>query len=67
MAIRLKSMLRAKNAACFVGETKLEGVIGWAHISVAQLLEVERRAELNGLVVDQRAQPWRGRAIARRS
>jgi GNAT superfamily N-acetyltransferase len=54
MAIRLKPVLRAKNAACFVGETKPEGVIGWTHVSVTPLLEVERRAELNGLVVDER-------------
>jgi len=53
MAIRLKLALREKNGACFVAETKENGVVGWAHASVTPLLEVERRAELNGLVVDE--------------
>ena len=51
MAARLKSALKMKNGACFVAETKADGVIGWIHISVTPLLEVERRAEINGLVV----------------
>jgi len=38
-----------------VAETKEDGVIGWAHASVTPLLEVARRAELNGLVVDEKA------------
>lgn len=53
MAARLKRALRDKSCACFVAETKENGVIGWAHVSVTPLLEVERRAELNGLVVDE--------------
>lgn len=51
MAARLKSALKMKNGACFVAETKTDGVIGWVHVSVTPLLEVERRAEINGLVV----------------
>jgi len=54
MAGRLKLALRQKNGACFVAETKENGVVGWAHVSVMPLLEVERRAELNGLVVDEK-------------
>jgi GNAT superfamily N-acetyltransferase len=54
MAGRLKMALREKNGACFVAETKEEGVMGWVHVSVTPLLEVERRAEVNGLVVDER-------------
>ena len=54
MAWRLKIALREKNGACFVAETSANGVVGWAHVSVTPLLEVERRAELNGLVVDER-------------
>jgi GNAT superfamily N-acetyltransferase len=53
MAARLRAALRERNSACFVAETKENGVIGWAHVSVTPLLEVERRAELNGLVVDE--------------
>jgi ribosomal protein S18 acetylase RimI-like enzyme len=55
MAKRLKSVLAARGGACFVAETGGQGVIGWIHVSVTPLLEVERRAEVNGLVVDERA------------
>lgn len=54
MAGRLKSALAAKNGACFVAETRKDGVIGWVHVSVTPLLEVERRAQLNGLVVNEK-------------
>ena len=54
MAGRLKMALQEKNGACFVAETRENGVVGWAHVSVTPLLEVERCAELNGLVVDER-------------
>jgi ribosomal protein S18 acetylase RimI-like enzyme len=54
MTKRLKDVLRAKNGACFVAETKHDGVIGWMHVSVTPMLEVERRAEINGLIVDER-------------
>jgi GNAT superfamily N-acetyltransferase len=54
MASRLKAVLRAKTGACFVAETPEEGVIGWVHVSVKPLLEVDRRAELDGLVVDEK-------------
>ncbi len=54
MAARLKRVLEAKDGACFVAETKEEGLIGWVHVSVTALLEVERRAEVNGLVVDRK-------------
>jgi len=53
MAGRLKLALREKNGACFVAETKENGVLGWAHVSVTPLLEVVRCAELNGVVVDE--------------
>jgi GNAT superfamily N-acetyltransferase len=55
MAKRLKTALREKNGACFVAETSEHGVIGWIHVSVTPLLEVERRTEVNGLVVDEQA------------
>jgi GNAT superfamily N-acetyltransferase len=53
MGPRLKGALQDKNAACFVAETEEGDVIGWVHVSVTPLLEVERRAEVNGLVVDE--------------
>ncbi len=54
MAVRLRMALREKGGACFVAETKEEGVVGWVHVSATPLLEVERRAEVNGLVVDEK-------------
>jgi N-acetylglutamate synthase-like GNAT family acetyltransferase len=53
MVARLKDALRSKNGACFVAENGNGGLLGWAHVSVTPLMEVERRAELNGLVVDE--------------
>ena len=54
MAARLKRALGTKDGACFVAETVTHGVIGWVHASVTPLLEVPRRAEVNGLVVDEK-------------
>ena len=53
MSARLRQAMKARNGACFVAETREHGVIGWVHVSVTPLLEVERRAEVNGLVVDE--------------
>ena len=53
MRARLKVALADRQAACFVAETEEAGVIGWVQLSVTPLLEVERRAEVNGLVVDE--------------
>jgi GNAT superfamily N-acetyltransferase len=53
MMKRLKSVLKDKDGACFVAETKEQGVLGWVHVSTTPLIEVERRAEVNGLVVDE--------------
>jgi len=55
MTKRLKEVLAAAHSACFVAEAAGQGVIGWIHVSVTPLLEVERRAEVNGLVVDELA------------
>jgi GNAT superfamily N-acetyltransferase len=54
MSLRLRSALKANDSACFVAETKQAGAIGWVHVSCTPLLEVEKRAELNGLVVDEK-------------
>lgn len=54
MKRRLRNVLKDKDAACFVAEASDGAVIGWIHVSVTPLLEVERRAEVNGLVVDER-------------
>jgi len=56
MAVRLKRALKEKNSVCLVAETKEDGVIGWIHASVRPLLEVDRRANVDGLVVDDKVQ-----------
>ena len=55
MKARLREVLKDREAACFVSESKQEEVIGWLHVSVTPLLENERRAEVNGLVVEENA------------
>ncbi|HUL16274.1 MAG TPA: GNAT family N-acetyltransferase [Terriglobales bacterium] len=51
MKERLKSLRPAAQHAAIVAELTGKGVIGWIHVSVDPLLEVESRAEVNGLVV----------------
>jgi GNAT superfamily N-acetyltransferase len=53
MAKRLKDVLKDRDGACFIAETKEHGVVGWVHVSTTPLIEVERRAEVNGLVVEE--------------
>jgi len=53
MAKRLRAVLKDRDGACFVAETKEHRVVGWVHVSTTPLVEVERRAEVNGLVVDE--------------
>lgn len=38
-------------------------VIGWVHVFARQLLQVDRHAELGGLIVED---SWRGRGVGRR-
>jgi GNAT superfamily N-acetyltransferase len=52
---RLREVIKDKEAACFVAELREGELIGWIHVSTTPLLEVERRAEVNGLVVDETA------------
>lgn len=60
MKERIVDVNRDREAACFVAESSEGGLIGWVHVSTTPLLEVERRAEVNGLVVDEAA---RSRAV----
>ena len=55
MKVRLRNVIKDKEAACFVAESREGELIGWIHVSTTPLLEVERRAEVNGLVVDETA------------
>ena len=51
MRERLRGIKPASQHAVFVAESAKDGVIGWIHVSRQPLLEVEIRAEINGLVV----------------
>lgn len=51
MRERLRVIKPASQNAVFVAESANDGVIGWLHVSKDALLEVEIRAEVNGLVV----------------
>ncbi len=51
MRARLRRIALASQHAVFVAESSKDGVIGWVHVSKQPLLEVEIRAEVNGLVV----------------
>ena len=57
IAQRLRTIKPASQHAVLVAESPERKVIGWLHVSVSPLLEVELRAEVNGLVVaeDQRS------------
>jgi GNAT superfamily N-acetyltransferase len=57
MRVRLRGIQPVSQHAVFVAESEGDGVIGWVHVSRQPLLEVEIRAEINGLVVaeDQRS------------
>ena len=52
---RLKEAIEDRDAACFVAVSRDGELVGWIHVSCTPLLEVERRAEVNGLVVDEAA------------
>jgi GNAT superfamily N-acetyltransferase len=54
MRERLRGIKPASQHAVLLAETAEHGVIGWVHVSRQPLLEVEIRAEVNGLVVDER-------------
>ena len=51
---RLRDAIKDREAACFVAVSRDHEVIGWIHVSCTPLLEVDRRAEVNGLVVDEK-------------
>lgn len=60
---RLRDVIKDKEAACFVALSREGELIGWIHVSTTPLLEVERRAEVNGLVVDEAARSGGAGAI----
>lgn len=51
MKRRLKSITPQSQHATFVADDPEHGVVGWLHVSAIPLLEVDLRAEINGLVV----------------
>jgi GNAT superfamily N-acetyltransferase len=52
IAQRLRRIKPASRHAVLVAESPERKVIGWLHVSLSPLLEVQLRAEVNGLVVD---------------
>jgi GNAT superfamily N-acetyltransferase len=50
---RLQAIRPASQHAALVAEREDLGVVGWLHVSKQPLLEVEVRAEVNGLVVSE--------------
>ncbi|HEX4535687.1 MAG TPA: GNAT family N-acetyltransferase [Candidatus Acidoferrum sp.] len=48
---RLRKIKPASQHAVLVAESPERNIIGWLHVSVSPLVEVELRAEVNGLVV----------------
>jgi GNAT superfamily N-acetyltransferase len=50
MKERLRSLKPSAQHAVFVAEMA-KSVVGWVHVSIAPLLEVPLRAEVNGLIV----------------
>ena len=50
---RLARLLVEKEHAVFVAERGGEGVIGWGHVYIHRGVEMDGRAELAGLVVDE--------------
>jgi GNAT superfamily N-acetyltransferase len=53
MRFRLSRLKPASENAVFVAENDQREVVGWLHVSVTHLLEVPRRAEVNGLIVSE--------------
>lgn len=51
IAQRLRKIKPALQHAVLVAETPDHKIVGWLHVSVSPLLEVDLRAEVNGLVV----------------
>lgn len=58
MQRRLKNIRPKDQHATFVADDPAYSVVGWIHVSAIPLLEVDLRAEVNGLVV---ADGWRSR------
>jgi GNAT superfamily N-acetyltransferase len=54
IAARLTPLIGQEEHAIFVTERDEEGVVGWAHVYVHRGIEMDPRAELAGLVVDER-------------
>jgi len=60
---RLTRLLASPNDCLLVMETPGDGVVAWIHGFLCQLLESDFRAEIGGLIVDER---WQRRGLGRR-
>jgi GNAT superfamily N-acetyltransferase len=54
IAHRLKGLQRTAEAAVFVAELKTKEIAGWIAVFVYRTVEADARAEVSGLVVDER-------------
>src|SRR2546421_5838726 len=63
MGKRLQGIKPASQHAVFVADSPEDGVIGCVHVSKQPLLEVEIRAEVNGLVVAEEQRSLGGGAM----
>jgi GNAT superfamily N-acetyltransferase len=52
---RLRTISRRQEHAAFVAESSSREIVGWIHVFIHRVLESEPRAEIGGLVVDERA------------
>ena len=68
MALRLSRIQPADNHAVFVAELPGAQIVGWVHVFFGYLLVQELRAEIGGLVVDERHRhSGIGRALMRQA
>jgi GNAT superfamily N-acetyltransferase len=51
VAGRMRKLRSCPPNELFVAESSAAGVIGWAHVSITELVEIGTRAELNALIV----------------
>jgi len=62
--VRQRLIRLAGNAehAAYVAEAPGGGVVGWLHVHLVHLIELNTQAEISGLVVDEH---WRSRSVGR--
>lgn len=62
MRMRLSRLVGNSEHAAYVAEVPGGDVVGWLHVHVVHLIELDAQAEISGLVVDEH---WRSRSVGR--